>query len=286
VLLGLGWLGHPGLAVAVAAAALVAVGALAGRRHAAGAGTTGEPAAHGPPAAGVTRPQPVGPPPVDLDLAAAPGLDHTGELRRRGETAAGSLDAGADHVHTLLGTLAEISSSLAATVSGVDSARSMTFQILGQISELDDMSTQISGMVSLIRRIAGQTHLLSLNATIEAARAGDLGRGFAVVAAEVRKLAQDSRSAAESIDSVVTDVREMTEATVEVANLASHQVEEARSLIGAMDGQLDGVRAAVSALEDAFARGRASLGELAADLDNLDGDHDPIQQGEPIHAFR
>jgi methyl-accepting chemotaxis protein len=56
--------------------------------------------------------------------------------------------------------------------------------------------------VSFIGDLSFQTNILALNAAVEAARAGDHGRGFAVVAAEVKKLADSSKQAAELINKV------------------------------------------------------------------------------------
>lgn len=66
-----------------------------------------------------------------------------------------------------------------------------------------DMSI-VGNIINIINDISDQTNLLALNAAIEAARAGEAGKGFAVVADEIRHLAEQSKSSADEIFSIVT----------------------------------------------------------------------------------
>lgn len=82
------------------------------------------------------------------------------------------------------------------------------------ITRLGEESKEIIGIVKTITSISGQTNILALNASIEAARAGEHGRGFSVVASEIQKLAEETRTAVESIGSIVSNVVSNTEDAV------------------------------------------------------------------------
>lgn len=91
---------------------------------------------------------------------------------------------------------------------------------------LGENSKEISMIVDTIVSIADQTNLLALNAAIEAARAGDAGKGFAVVAEEVRKLAAESQTAAEQIQSKISSIQADTDHAVVAMESGTTEVQQ------------------------------------------------------------
>ena len=144
------------------------------------------------------------------------------------------------------------------------------------LQNLVDSVNKITEFIGVISSIADQTNLLALNAAIEAARAGEAGRGFAVVAESVRKLAEESSRAAESVrglmESLQSGARDTKTSSDEVAALLVQTVEKANgaqdSLTEAM-GQIDKANDRIQNIAAVAQEQAASSREIAAGIDNV-----------------
>jgi methyl-accepting chemotaxis protein len=145
------------------------------------------------------------------------------------------------------------------------------------ITQLGAKSDQIGGITQTITQIAEQTNLLALNAAIEAARAGEQGRGFAVVAEEVRKLAEESQTAAATISALISQIQSDTTTTIAVVEAGTQRskqstqvVEEAREAflalgqsVNDMSGRVEEITAVVREIAASAQVVNASMADAA-----------------------
>lgn len=112
------------------------------------------------------------------------------------------------------------------TIASIDRLAEEVQKASEVIRKLAGDSERIGEVSDLIREIAEQTNLLALNAAIEAARAGDAGRGFAVVADEVRSLASRTHESTQSIQEMISNLQDETQAAVQVMESGYDQAQQ------------------------------------------------------------
>lgn len=147
------------------------------------------------------------------------------------------------------------------------------------IGRLEQDSKEIGDITNVISGIAEQTNLLALNAAIEAARAGEQGRGFAVVAEEVRKLAEQSQTAAKQIAELITknqanidvavSAMELSgkdiKAGIEIVNVAGQSFDEINSYTKRVSEQVQEMTTVINQV----AQGGQALVDTIKELENI-----------------
>lgn len=134
----------------------------------------------------------------------------------------------------------------------------------------------IADKISIINDIAFQTNILALNAAVEAARAGEHGRGFAVVAAEVRKLAERSKVAADEIVALASKSVHVTESASELMGSLIPEIEKTAKLVqeisaasNEQNAGTDQINVALQQLNLVTQQNAASSEELATSSEEL-----------------
>ena len=131
-------------------------------------------------------------------------------------------------------------------------------EVVQTMRHINDSSSRIFDIISVIDGIAFQTNILALNAAVEAARAGEQGRGFAVVASEVRSLAGRSAEAAREIKTLInTSVERVEQGNLLVDKAGSTMAEVVDSIrrvtdiMGEISGNSSDQRMAVAQISEA-----------------------------------
>ncbi len=169
------------------------------------------------------------------------------------------------------------SGEVASSVEQIKNVEHTVQETAELVDKLGERSKEIGMIVDTIAGIAGQTNLLALNAAIEAARAGEHGRGFAVVAEEVRKLAEQSQTAAQQIADLIgaiqTDtgsaVAAMQEGRTAVVE-GAQSVEGLREVFDHIQNLIEQVSAKVQAMSASVSGVAREADGIAQEMQNID----------------
>ena len=176
----------------------------------------------------------------------------------------GSVNAMSDEMNQVVNVIHDVAASAAEThkattegqsglhvaVEGMETINSSTAEVADAVNSLYEGSKRISEIVEMITQIASQTNLLALNAAIEAARAGESGKGFAVVAEEVRKLAEQSETAAQQITTLITENSSQIERTFSIMQQQKERVGEGVTQVNEAGKKFDRIAELVQGLSE------------------------------------
>lgn len=142
----------------------------------------------------------------------------------------------------------EISSASQSLAQVGESLLTMTYHTRENVNKSDTI-------MKIIRKISDQTKLLGLNAAIEAARVGENGRGFTVVANEIRRLSEESNSAAKNVEVIlgnitaaIETINDQASGTSTISEEQSSATQQIAAITQELTVQLEGLRSFINKL--------------------------------------
>jgi methyl-accepting chemotaxis protein len=209
----------------------------------------------------------------------------SGELSATSGRLSEAANEQASSVEEVSSTMEEMAANIENNTSNAKETETIAIKVSSGINQVSRASKEslesvhsIAGKINIISDIAFQTNILALNAAVEAARAGEHGKGFAVVAAEVRKLAERSKLAADEIVSLAGHSVKVTEEAGQLMFNIIPDIEKTAKLVQEIAAssleQNNGasqVNSAIQQLNTVTQQNAASAEEMSGSAENLSG---------------
>ncbi|PLX17370.1 MAG: hypothetical protein C0599_13710 [Salinivirgaceae bacterium] len=198
----------------------------------------------------------------------------------------------ASSIEEVSSTMEEISTNIEQNTANAQQTEKVSEEANNSITQVAEKTQraiqstkEIADKIQIINEIASQTNLLALNAAVEAARAGEHGKGFAVVAVEVRKLAENSKKAAEEIVGlaqvglkIAEEAGEEMNATIPKIANTSKLVQEISAASVEQNNGAGQVNSAIQELNNVTQQNASSSEELATSAEELSSQAEQLKE--------
>ena len=181
-------------------------------------------------------------------------------------------------VQDVANNISEVSSSASQSTQATKDGMETVHQAAERINSLKNSSARVDEIMETIENIAKQTDLLALNAAIEAANAGEHGKGFAVVADEVRKLAEQTSTATNQVNSIVSELREQSDSSVEAMQGVESKMGEVLNMIENTDQTANQIAAAAEELAATMSETTDNMGEITDNVEQVASSVTQVEQ--------
>jgi len=155
------------------------------------------------------------------------------------------------------------------SIKGIDMITNSVEVSMNITKQMNTRSNEVGQIIEIITAISDQINLLALNAAIEAARAGDAGKGFSVVADEVRKLAEQSASSANQISTLVKEIQNDSQKSVQAMTKVFEDVERETEIVHEAGKSFTSILNRISQITEKNQSVSATIQEISAGSEEI-----------------